>query len=52
MHLLIDEGNTKTKFALCTSYEDIRLVNEERVLQKLDLIQSIVLSSVVSHLLL
>lgn len=48
MHLLIDEGNTKTKFALCTSYEDIRIVNEERVLQKLDLIQSIVLSSVVS----
>lgn len=47
MHLLIDEGNTKTKFALCMSYNDIRIVSEAEALQHLNVIQSIVLSSVV-----
>lgn len=49
MHLLIDEGNTKTKFALCTSYQDIQAVSEDKVLEQIESIESIVLSTVVTH---
>lgn len=49
MHLLIDEGNTKSKFAICTSYKDLSPVTEEQALQQLESVKSIVLSSVVAH---